>query len=406
MPPRFTPDRRALLGGIATAAVLGTAARAQARPVRIGYSISKTGPNAGGANTTTLPNYQLWARTVNEAGGLRLPDGQRRPIELIEYDDRSQSEEAVRNVDRLINQDRADLVLPPWGTALNLAVGPVLNRAGYPHLAVTSVTDRIPELVQRWPNAFFFLGRSSAAAEALVSALQGLRQEHGLGSTVALVSVQDQFGIELMNAGRAALNRAGFRILMDRQYPLGSQDLSPIIAEAARANPEIFIAFSYPPDTLALTEQARIANFNPKVFYTAVGTAFPLFRQRFGNNAEGVTGIGGVDTQSPAIRDYIARHTQVIGRPPDGWASPVTYASLQVLEQAIAQVGVDRPALIRAIASGTFETVIGTVRLENNQRVRQWWVGQWQGGEFVAVGPPGVPGVQPIRFPKPAWGAA
>lgn len=397
----LAPDRRAVLGGMAAAALSGSVARAQTQPVRIGFSISKTGPNAGGANVTTLPNYQLWARTVNEAGGLRLPGGQRRPIELVEYDDRSQSEEAVRNVDRLINQDRVDLVLPPWGTGLNLAVGPVLNRGGYPHLAVTSVTERIPELVQRWPNAFFFLGRSSAASEALVTSLQGLRQNNGLGATVALVSVQDQFGIELVNAGRAALNRAGFRIVVDRQYPLGTQDLAPMIAETARANPETFIAFSYPPDTLAITEQARIANFNPKVFYTAVGTAFPLFRQRFGANAEGVLGIGGVDGSSPRIRDYVARHTQVVGRPPDGWASPVTYASLEVLEQAIAQVGLDRPALIRAIGSGSFDTIVGAIRMENNQRIAQPWVGQWQGDSFVSVG--GAGPLRPIQFPKPAW---
>ena len=42
---------------------------------------------------------------MNDAGGLRLPNGQRRPVELVEYDDRSQSEEAVRNLDRLITNE-------------------------------------------------------------------------------------------------------------------------------------------------------------------------------------------------------------------------------------------------------------------------------------------------------------
>jgi branched-chain amino acid transport system substrate-binding protein len=395
--------RRATLGGLAAAAVV-THATAQSGPVRIGWSVSRTGPNAGGANTTTLPNYQLWVRQVNEAGGLRMPGGARRMIEVVEYDDRSLTEEAVRNVDRLINQDRVDLVLPPWGTGLNLAVAPVLNRGGHPHLAVTANSERIPELVQRWPNAFFFLGRPSAGAEALISVLQGLQRSNGLGNTVVLLSVQDSFGIEQVTAARAALARNNFRILADRQYPLGSQDLAPLVAEASRANPEIFLAFSYPPDTLAITEQARITNFNPRVYYTAVGTAFPLFRQRFGANAEGVMGIGGVDPNNAAIRDYVARHTQVIGRGPDSWASPVTYASLQVLEQAIAQVGVDRPALIRTIRDGTFDTLFGPLKLENNQRVAQPWVGQWQGENFAAVG--GAGPLQPVQFPKPAWRTA
>ncbi|MCV5224055.1 ABC transporter substrate-binding protein, partial [Escherichia coli] len=83
------------------------------------------------------------------------------PIEVVEYDDRSSSEEAVRAVERLITQDKVDFVLPPWGTALNLAVGPTLHKHGYPHLAFTAVTDRAPELAKRWPNAFFFLGTSA-----------------------------------------------------------------------------------------------------------------------------------------------------------------------------------------------------------------------------------------------------
>ena len=43
--------------------------------VKIGYAISKTGPNSGGAGITTLPNYQLWVKDVNDSGGLELPDG-------------------------------------------------------------------------------------------------------------------------------------------------------------------------------------------------------------------------------------------------------------------------------------------------------------------------------------------
>ena len=40
----------------------------------------------------------------------------RLPIEVIEYDDRSNSEEAVRAVERLVTQDKVDLLFPPWGT--------------------------------------------------------------------------------------------------------------------------------------------------------------------------------------------------------------------------------------------------------------------------------------------------
>ena len=113
---------------LALAADGAAAQDAGAKSIKIGYAISKTGPNAGGANITQIPNYQLWVKEVNDKGGLMLSSlGKRLPIEVIEYDDRSNSEEAVRAVERLVTQDKVDLLFPPWGTGLNLAVGPVFN---------------------------------------------------------------------------------------------------------------------------------------------------------------------------------------------------------------------------------------------------------------------------------------
>lgn len=383
------------------------AAVAQDAPdaIRIGYAVSKTGPNAGGAGITTIPNYELWVHDVNEKGGIYLSDYDARvPIEVIEYDDRSSSEEAVRAVQRLIQQDQVDFILPPWGTGLNLAVGPLLNRAGYPHLAVTSVTDRAPELAQRWENAMFFLGTSSAGAEALVDVLSQLRENGELGDRIAMVAASDEFGIELSSAAREAFAAADFELVYDESYPVGSQDLQPIVTDVMALEPDAFVAFSYPPGTLALTETARVLDFNPTVFYTAVGTAFPLFVNRFGDNAEGVMGIGGWDADSQRIQEYKAHHAEVIGAEPDRWASPNTYASLQMLEQAIERVGgIDREATIQELRSGTFDTILGEVTLENGLLTDLWWVGQWQGGEFVALAPLDREGIGEPIVPKPAW---
>jgi branched-chain amino acid transport system substrate-binding protein len=393
---------------IAGAAVFGANATAQAQTsIKIGYAISRTGPNAGGAAVSTIPNYDLWVKEVNAAGGLKLGD-KRLPIEIVQYDDRSSAEEAARALERLISQDKVDFILPPWGTGLNLAVGPILNKAGYPHLAATAVTDRAPELAKRWPNSFWLLGTSADASKTLVELLVKLRTEGKIGDTVAMASIADGFGIDLSAAARPALTAAKFKLVYDKTYPIGTQDLGPVVNEAKGLNPDVFIAFSYPPDTLAITEQARIAGFNPKIFYTGVGTAFPLFRQKFGANAEGVMGIGGWSGDSPAIKDYLARHkaASANGAEPDRWASAVTYASLQMLQQAIERVGkIDREAVIKDLQTGTFDTVFGKIKLENNMPTKYWWVGQWQGGEFYGVGPAANEGARSAVVPKPAWKA-
>ncbi|HZJ10640.1 MAG TPA: amino acid ABC transporter substrate-binding protein [Trueperaceae bacterium] len=399
---------RAILGLLlAVVLTTGTAFAQDEAPesIKIGYAISKSGPFVGGASVTTLPNYQLWVHDVNERGGILLSEyGVRVPIEVIEYDDRSSSEEAIQAVQRLINQDEVDFILPPWGTGMNLAVAPLLNRAGYPHLAVTSVTDRAPELAQRWNNAFFFLGTSTQGSEALVDMLSAMRERGEVGSKVAMVAASDEFGIELSNAARDSFGAADFELVYDRSYPGGTQDFQSIVGEVARLEPDIFVAFSYPPETLAITDAAMVLDFNPTVYYTAVGTAFPLFVNRFGDAAEGVMGIGGWDANSPLIQEYRDHHIDVIGAAPDRWASPNTYASLQVLEQAIERVGrIDRAAVIEEIATGTFDTVLGEVTLQDGLLTKLWWVGQWQGGEFVALAPIEREGIGEAIVPKPEW---
>ena len=48
----------------------------------------------------------------------------RRPVEFVSIDDRSEIETAVRYYEKLMGEDKVDLILPPWGTAMNFAVAP------------------------------------------------------------------------------------------------------------------------------------------------------------------------------------------------------------------------------------------------------------------------------------------
>jgi len=392
---------KTLSAAILASAMFATGAQAQ-DTIKIGWAISKTGPFGPGAAVTTLPNYQVWVKTVNDAGGLNV-GGKKMKIEVIEYDDRSNSEEMIKAVERLATQDKVDFILPPWSTGMNLAAAPLFNKYGYPHLAVTANSNRAPEMVKRWPNLTFWLGLPSELIDGLVETLSALRKDGKIGTKIAMAAVGDQFGIEQSTAARDGLKKAGFELVYDKSYPFGSQDLQPIIKDAQASNPDTFVAFSYPPDTIGLTDQAKIAGFSPKVFFVGVGTAFPLFKGKFGASAEGVMGVGGSNADLPGIQWYIQHHKEIVGREPDRWASPITYASLQVLQQAIEKVGkIDREAIIKEINTGSFDTIVGKVKLVDNLYKGIWAVGQWQGNDFYGIAPKQDGARAPI-VPKPAW---
>ena len=180
--------------------------------------------------------------------------------------------------------------------------------------------------------------------------------------------------------------------------------MTPLLTEIKSKNADVFIAYSYPPDTMLITEQSRINALNPKVMFTGVGTQFPMFKAKFGAATEGIMAPGGVDFDAPAIKDYFKRHKESAGYEPDRFASTIQYTTLQVLQQAIERVGkIDRAAVTQEIRSGTFDTIIGPVKLENQMLTKLWYVGQWQNGEFYGIAPSNRAGAKPAVIPKPAW---
>ncbi|MDR6266686.1 amino acid ABC transporter substrate-binding protein [Roseobacter sp. N2S] len=395
---------RALSFTVASGLVLTAgAAQAQDDTITIGYAVARTGPSATGAGITTIPNYELWVDTVNKAGGLTLPDGSQKRVKVIEYDNRSANQDLVRAIERLATQDKVDIILPPWGTGGNLAIAPLMARFGYPQLAVTAVTDKAPEFAARWDRSFWMLGGGHDYAKGLVDVLAQARDAGKINNKIAVVSVADGFGIDLIAGARPAFEEAGFELAYDESYPLGTADFAAIMSEAQGSGADSFVAFSYPPGSFGMTKTAQSMGYNPKAFYISVGGAFPIYPGIADGKAEGVMAIGGVDADSPAIQDYFARHTAFVGKAPDSWASAITYASLEMLEQAIERVGLDHAALAKEISTGTFQTVAGEIKLEDNQLRDLWWVGQWQGGAFRAINPSDKSGASDAILPKTEW---
>ncbi|MEZ5863228.1 MAG: hypothetical protein R3D25_03840 [Geminicoccaceae bacterium] len=101
-------------------------------------------------------------------------------------------------------------------------MAPLFDRFGYPQLAVTAVTDKAPEFAARWHRSFWLLGGGHDYAEGLVGVLSAARDAGIINDKIAVVSVADGFGIDLINGARPAFEAAGFELAYDETYPLGT----------------------------------------------------------------------------------------------------------------------------------------------------------------------------------------
>jgi branched-chain amino acid transport system substrate-binding protein len=399
MRPIKNKTRRDILkGGVAVGgASVAPAILAQAAPVRIGYTMARTGPWTGGAQVTQEPNYLLWAEQQNAAGGLNVK-GVKRPIELVSSDDRSDVETVVRTYEKLMSQDKVDLILPPWGSNANFAMAPLANKFGYPLLAPTALSRRLVEM--KLPYFFLLLQQPAAMTNALVDMLKA----NGV-KTLAVIYVDDLFGIENYAALKVALSGSGIQLVEDKSYPGGIKDLSPVLRSIKDKNVDAFVGFTYPPDTILASRQAKEVGLNPKVFFASVGTAFPLYKTVItAAGAEGVTGMGSWNSKTSAgAKDYFDAHVKKFSKEPDRWGSGHTWAGLEILTSAVAKVGLDRKALRDYIANTAHKTIIGEIKFTGSENTSTpGSVGQWQNGEFEVVWPAKVATAKLISS-KPAW---
>lgn len=394
-------SKRTLLKGAAAAVGAATFAPqlfAQEKPVRIGYAIARTGPWTGGAQISQEPNYLLWAEQQNAAGGLNVK-GVKRPIELISSDDRSDIETCVRSYEKLMGSDKVDLILPPWGSNANFAVAPLANRMGYPMLAPTALSRKLVEM--KLPYFFLLLQQPDRMVGALVDMLVA----NGV-KTLAVIYVDDLFGLENYAALKIALRGTSIQIVEEKSYPGDIKDLSPVLRSIKDKNPDAFVGLSYPPDTILASKQSKEIGFNPKFYYASVGTAFQLYRNVMTPaGAEGVLGMGSWNSKtSPGAKAYFDAHTKKFGgKEPDRWASGHCWAGLEIMQAAVAKVGLDRKAIRDYVAATTHKTIIGDVKFTGSENTATpGTVGQWQNGEFEVVWPAKIATAK-LNPNKPAW---
>ena len=399
-PPTGLTRRSIVQAAAATPAALAfpSIVSAQATPVRIGYTIARTGPWATGAQVSQEPNYLLWAEQQNAAGGLNVK-GTKRQIELISSDDRSDIETCVRTYEKLMGSDKVDLVLPPWGSNANFAVAPLANRFGYPFLAPTALSRRLIEM--KLPYFFLMLQQPKPMMDALVDMLKA----NGAKS-MAVIYVDDLFGLENYAALKVAAQSAGLNIVEDKSYPLGVKDLSPVLRSMKDKAPDAFVGLTYPPDTILASRQSKEIGFNPKFFYASVGTAFQLYRNVMGAGAEGVLGMGSWNPKTtPGAKAYFDAHVKKFGdkKEPDRWASGATWAALEILTAAVGKLGLERKAIRDYVAGTEHNTILGKIKFSGSENVgTPGSVSQWQKGEFEVVWPKPI-ATAPLIAAKPNW---
>lgn len=363
-------------------------------PIKIGASLSLTGTYAAlGQNQHR--GYQLCAKHMNEKGGVLG-----RKIEFVLYDDQSQPATGIRLYEKLITQDKVDVVMGPYSSAITEAVANVNEKYKMPMVAPMASTTSIFKKGRK----FIFMVQS--AAEVYLEGLIDMAAKRGL-KTVAIINEDTLFPKATVQGTIELAKKKGLQVVFVEGYPKGNTDFSAILTKVRAANPDVLGAATYFDDAVAITRQMKELNVNPKMYGVTVGGDLPTFYQLLGKNAEFVYGATQWEAELPypGAKAFLESYTKDFPGRDLSYHSAGGYGGCQVLVEAIKRAGsLDGEKIREQILKLDINTVYGGFKVDADgfQISHKMVTFQWQDSKKVIVWPDEL-ATGKVRFPTPPW---
>ncbi len=365
----------------------------QAGPLRIGASISLTG--AYSRTGKELQNgYQLWAEQVNAAGGIM---GRR--VEFVTYDDTSDPETGARLYEKLISEDKVDLVLGPYSSPVTLAASTVTEKYGYPMIVSgASATDI-------WTRGYKYVFGIYTMAPAYMDGAIDIAKRSGY-TTVAIMNENSAFSKDTADGAAKKAQEAGFQVVFREEYAKDVRDLTPILTRARALNPDVLIGGTYGEDATLIVRQLKDLNWTPRLLSLSIGPALPDFTENLGADAEYVMG----STQwEPTIKsqgapEFVAAYKAKYGYEP-GYHAAGGYGAAQLLAKAVERAGaIDNQRIRDALATMETTTIFGPYKVDSNgaQIAKPSYLIQIQDGQRKLVWPDSAAEASAV-VPMPEW---
>jgi branched-chain amino acid transport system substrate-binding protein len=398
----FTRRRVIGVAGAAavTAALPGRRALAQAGTVKIGMSMPQTGSLGAGGQAALLA-LRIWVDDVNQKGGLLG-----RKVEFIVYDDQTNPANTPGIYTKLLDVDKVDLLIAPYGTVPTAPIMPLVKQRGL--LLMGNFSFQVNHKVQHdmwfnnspwndassWSDGFFKAGQRAGA------------------KTVAILAADQEFAQNLANGARELAKKAGITAVYDQNYPPSTTDFSSLIRAIRAAKPEMVFVMSYPNDSVAIVRAVNEIGVGSQVQIFGGGMVGLQFTPNMVNLGSSLNGILNYNSyvpgmKYPGIEDFLARYAKRAAEakvdPLGFYLPPFNYAIGQIYEQAIAATRtLDHKKLAAWLHANEVKTIVGSIRWDKN--------GEWANPRVVQAQFRGVvdsnldqwrsPGKQVVIYPE------
>src|SRR5215468_11154096 len=325
---------------------------------------------------------ELAVKEINATGGVAG-----RPFELLFEDEEANPPVAVRKSEKLLQQDKVDLLTGTVNSGSTLAVGQLAERNN--RILVTTVSYA-PSITGAQCNSNVF--RVNANAFMQSTALTAWLVKNVAGKRYFFIGPDYEMGRSTGSAFQDDIKRLGGTDVGATYPPLAAKDYTPYIGQIRAARPDVIMTATAGNDTVRLLTQLKeYGILNDKL--TLAGAAGAVTQENIGamsGAAEGFLSAAGyaIDIDTRANKAFVATFKKEYQSDPDLFGAD-TYGVFSLFKQAIEKAGTTDPDKLRAaMEDASWPTPQGTktLRKGDHQAIVDMIVVKVKGNDFQTVG--------------------
>ena len=373
-------------------------------PIKIGISLPLTG-NFSEPGTAAQRGYQVWRDLVNKHGGLLG-----RKVQLIIRDDASNQNTIVSDYNRLISEDKVDLLLATFSSLLNLPASAVAEKF---HMVYVEPAGGSPAMFSRGFKYLFFAQQATAPHQAdLFSNWVRRLPKAKRPKTAAYPTQDDPFTKPVIQGIQDKLEAAGIKTVYSKVYAPDTTDFDTIAAGIKSSGADLVAEGAVFDDGVGIIRSFKKLGYNPRVlFETSAPSESSLFSKAIGvKNTEGIFyavswSPSAKGKSYPKNQEFLKAYKKRFqGKLPAEDAADA-FAAAQVLETAVRKVGkIDQDKIRDYLHGHAVKTILGPLSWDSRGAPQQaFLLAQWQRGKSQIVLPKVIATTKKIIFPKPNW---
>lgn len=258
---------------LATLSLLLGAAAAQT--IRIGAVAAATGP-ASELGEPEVNTFRMLQDQLNEAGGFAGT-----PVEIFFLDDATDTQQAVTNVRRLIEEEQVHVVICCTTSPNSLAIVDTVQQAQVPNISLAAAAAIIEPVEER-----YWVFKTPQTDRLMIDGIVLDMQAQGL-QTIAFMGIDDAYGEGGLVELRNAILDTDISIVTEERYGRNDTSATAQALRVVASQPDAVLIWGVVRDSAMVVSALRNRNYQGQI-YVSHGVGNPSFLELAGDDANGV----------------------------------------------------------------------------------------------------------------------